>query len=74
MRWGFLFIQNKKVLLLFIFEDESYYFDVAINGVTKVHIRNDNPRTFTNVEVYAGGKNHASANAEIRNFQACQIL
>jgi len=56
------------------YEDESYYFYVAINGVTKVHIRNDNPRTFTNVEVYAGGKNHAAANAEIRNFQACQIL
>jgi len=55
-------------------ETESYYFDVTINGVRKVHIKNNIPRTFTNVEVFAGGKNHAAANAEIRNFQACQLL
>ena len=37
-------------------------------------IKNNNPEQFENVRVYAGNKNEESANAEIRNFNACQFL
>jgi len=48
-----------------------FYFDVAISGVRLVHIKNNTPRQFENVEVYAGDKYYHPADAELRYFQAC---
>ena len=62
-----------------IIQNNNYFFDVLVDGVRKVHIQNNNPRKFDNVKVSTGivyvGQNvvHESANAEIRNFVACQL-
>ena len=36
-------------------------------------MKNNNPNIFENVEVYAGDKYYDAADAEIRNFHACQL-
>lgn len=46
---------------------------MSIDGVTKVHKKNDNPTMFKDVKVYAGDKYHHEADAEIRHFSACQL-
>jgi len=51
---------------------DNYYFEVKVDGERVLHVKNDNPRTFENVKVYAGDKYHQNANAEIRTFEACQ--
>ena len=51
----------------------NYFFDVTIDGVSKVHIQNNNARNFTNVEIYAGDKYYEAADAEIRHLYACQL-
>ena len=56
-----------------MFKNGHFFFDVTINGIRKVHIKNNSPRQFTNVEVYAGDKYYHPAGAELKNFHACQI-
>ena len=58
-------------LRLFFWKD-AYFFEVKVNGVRKVHVKNNNPQHFTNVKVFAGDY-HEPADAYIRFFYACQI-
>ena len=51
----------------------NYFFDVTIDGVRKVHIQNNIPRQFTNVKIYAGDAYYEAADAQLRNFYACQL-
>jgi len=53
---------------------QSYYCDITVDGDIKFHKNwNPNPKQFTNVKVYAGENFRTAADAEIRNFKACQL-
>ena len=54
-------------------QNGTYYFNVIIDGVRKVHIQNNIARQFTNVEIYAGDAYHEAADGEIKNFHARQL-
>ena len=60
-------------LILTFDQNGHYYFDVTIDGITRVHRQNENPTKFKNVRVYAGSIYYEAADAEIRNFSACQL-
>ena len=64
---------NNLIFFEISIQSLNYYFDVTINGTWKVHIKNNNARNFTNVKIYAGDMYHEAADAEIRNFYACQL-
>jgi len=65
-QWYHLDISQKKE------GQNGYFFEVKVDGVRKVHMKNDNPKQFKDVKVYAGYGSNV-ANAEIRNFVACQL-
>lgn len=54
-------------------EGGDFYFSVEIDGVRKVHIRNNQPETFENVKVYACDQHDYVADAEIRNVEVNEI-
>ena len=48
------------------------YFDVHVDGIQKIHVKNNNRREeFKKVNIYAGDEYHDEANVEIRNFYVC---
>ena len=55
------------------FPDGSYFFEYSINNNTIRSIKNNDPKPFRNVKVYAADPWHASADAKIRNFQICTL-
>ena len=36
-------------------------------------MKNENPKEFENVKIYAGDKHHEAADAEMRNFKVCSL-
>ena len=54
-------------------QNGNYFFNVTINNITKVHVKNNIPRQFTDVEIYAGDAYHEAADGEIKNFHARQL-
>ena len=48
------------------------YFDVHVDGIRKIHEKNNNQRQFTNVNIYAGDEYNDEADVEIRNFYVCK--
>ena len=44
-----------------------------VNNEQKDYEKNDNPQQFQNVKVYASDNLYAAADAEIKNFEVCQI-
>ena len=54
-------------------EETLEIYEDKINGVRKVHQRNDQPETFENVKVYACDQHDYVADAEIRNFETSEI-
>ena len=73
------------IIFEILIQNGTYYFDVTIDGVRKLHIKNIIAREFSNVEIYAGedkqpyqdtagkDKYYQVADAEIRNFHVCQL-
>lgn len=64
--------QKDKWYHLLIYQ-RNHHFSVYVDNVRKVLVRNDNPKKFYNVNVFASDKYHDNANVEIKNFHACEI-
>jgi len=64
-KWYHFVISQRKI-------GDSFFFEVKVNGIRKVHVKNNNPQHFTNVKVFAGDY-HQPADAVIRFFYACQL-
>ena len=59
--------------LFSLLQSNDYFFEVFIDGVKKVSKKNTNPKQFLNVKVFAGDPYHSPANADVKNFIACQL-
>ena len=48
----------------------TFYFEVKIDGIQRLHEVNSNPQKFTNVEAFIGDNHYPPADANVKNFQA----
>ena len=48
----------------------TFYFEVKIDGILRLHEVNDNPQQFTNVKAFIGNNFEHPADANVKNFHA----